>query len=62
MMKCPRCWGDSKVLDTRKGFHDEVQRRRECENGHRFLTMEKAISLKVKDNQSLLDKLLKFAK
>jgi transcriptional regulator NrdR family protein len=34
-MKCPRCQTQSKVLDTRGH-----ERRRECEDGHRFWTKE----------------------
>lgn len=35
-MKCPTCQSNTRVVSTR----DEIRRRRECENGHRFTTME----------------------
>jgi hypothetical protein len=39
-MKCPRCGAASDVLETRPGEHLTTKRRRECFNGHRFLTLE----------------------
>lgn len=39
-MKCPLCGVWSEVLDTRAGVHDSVRRRRQCGNGHRFVTYE----------------------
>lgn len=44
-MKCPRCGEGSKVIDT-KQIADKPQRRRECTNGHRFITTEQIISIK----------------
>lgn len=35
-MKCPECGAESSVLETR----DASRRRRKCQNGHRFTTME----------------------
>lgn len=39
-MKCPLCGAASDVLDTRPGRVDTTRRRRECHNGHRFVTVE----------------------
>lgn len=39
-MKCPTCGAWSSVLDTRTGPHESQRRRRECANGHRFVTLE----------------------
>ncbi len=38
-MKCNRCNADSRVVDSREAPHDTVRRKRECENGHRFITI-----------------------
>lgn len=35
-MKCPRCGAPTQVLETRDG----TLRRRECDNGHVFRTVE----------------------
>lgn len=39
-MKCPRCGADSQVKETRPAPHLTTRRRRECFNGHRFVTVE----------------------
>jgi transcriptional regulator NrdR family protein len=39
-MKCPVCGAWSEVLDTREGQNESVRRRRQCGNGHRFVTLE----------------------
>lgn len=39
-MKCPRCSAESHVLETTTGKHGTVARRCECEQGHRFTTVE----------------------
>lgn len=39
-MRCPRCAAASDVLDTRAGDNFSTRRRRECHNGHRFVTLE----------------------
>lgn len=39
-MKCPTCGAWSNVLETRNGPHESMRRRRECANGHRFITLE----------------------
>lgn len=40
-MKCRICDSeDLKVLDSRDGPHDTIRRRRQCSNGHRFITIE----------------------
>ena len=39
-MKCPVCGAWSEVLDTREGRNESVRRRRQCGNGHRFVTLE----------------------
>lgn len=41
-MRCPRCGGDTRVVDSRSDY-DSVWRRRECRIcGHRFSTTESA--------------------
>lgn len=40
-MKCPKCEGKTKVIDTVHGSSNEVYRRRKClECDHRFYTQE----------------------
>lgn len=39
-MKCPVCGAWTEVLDTREGRNESVRRRRQCGNGHRFVTLE----------------------
>ena len=48
-MKCPRCGGSSRVLETR-GY----QRKRQCPSGHRYWTDEVVIE-SVADAQDLRD-------
>lgn len=44
---CPTCGTDSRVVDTRPHKKGRT-RRRECENGHRFSTLETIIAAKPK--------------
>jgi len=39
-MKCPRCGSPSYVLTTRESALLTTRRRRECDNRHRFTTVE----------------------
>lgn len=39
-MRCPKCEAASRVLETR-----EPKRRRVCENGHKFSTVEVPVGL-----------------
>lgn len=39
-MRCPRCGAASNVLETRSHEYGTTIRRRECENYHRFQTVE----------------------
>jgi transcriptional regulator NrdR family protein len=43
-MNCSRFGAPSSVLDTRPGAHLTTRRRRECYNGHRFMTVEAHVS------------------
>jgi transcriptional regulator NrdR family protein len=40
-MKCPHCGAATDVKDTRMTKPNEVTRRRECFNGHKFKTLER---------------------
>ena len=40
-MKCPQCNAPTDVKDTRMTPNNNVLRRRECFNGHKFKTEEK---------------------
>ena len=40
-MKCPHCGAPTDVKDTRMTKPNEVTRRRECFNGHKFKTLER---------------------
>jgi len=51
-MKCPTCNVWTSVIDTRnkKGY---TLRRRECANGHKFITEERAMTPKAKEKDEL---------
>lgn len=50
-MKCPECGKWSDVIETRlKRGTEIIYRRRECGNGHRFVTHEKFFSMVKKRN------------
>jgi len=55
-MRCANCRSLTRVLETRKhsAFESkgELLRKRECENGHRFFTVEKLIALQCKDRNN----------
>jgi len=40
-MICPECNAWTRVLETRHKYNNEVYRRYECANMHRFSTMER---------------------
>ena len=44
-VKCICCNAETRTLDTRVLSGGEIKRRRECGNGHRFLTQEVAIAI-----------------
>lgn len=44
-VKCICCNAETRTLDTRVLSGGEIKRRRECVNGHRFLTQEVAIAI-----------------
>ena len=48
-MNCTKCGNPTRVLDTRKGEHGMVKRRRECTRGHEFWTFEMAQAAVNKD-------------
>ena len=39
-MNCPKCSGPTSVLDSRMSKTGRVRRRRQCDKGHRFTTLE----------------------
>ena len=53
-MKCPECGAWTEVLETRVTAKNQVTRRRECANEHRFRTCEVVISIiKPKEKQNV---------
>jgi hypothetical protein len=42
-MICPQCNAYTRVLETRHKYDNQVYRRYECANTHRFSTMEKVV-------------------
>jgi len=50
-MICPQeqCQAWTRVLETRHKYNNEVYRRYECANGHRFSTMERVKIKEVKN-------------
>jgi transcriptional regulator NrdR family protein len=52
-MKCPECGTWTEVLETRVTDKNQVTRRRECANTHRFRTYEIVIGIiKPKEKQN----------
>jgi len=49
---CPQCNAWTRVLETRHKYNNEVYRRYECANTHRFSTMEKVVLRPVKQSLS----------
>ena len=49
-MKCPICKTWAKVLETRPAINNEKKRLYECDNLHRFSTLEK-IPIKTNEQQ-----------
>ena len=51
MMKCPKCKGKTKVLDSRRKSDNNIRRRRECVKcSYRFSTIE---ILKIKKEKEI---------
>lgn len=51
-LKCPECGKWTDVIETRKlNGHNAIYRRRECGNGHRFVTHEIIIGPVKKRNE-----------
>lgn len=47
-MQCPKCAGDTSVVDSRAAPNNTIRRRRECDAcGHRFNTFESTVSPQV---------------
>jgi transcriptional regulator NrdR family protein len=51
-MICPTCNAWTRVLETRHKYDNQVYRRYECANTHRFSTMEKVVLRPVKQSLS----------
>jgi len=51
-MICPTCSAWTRTLETRHKYDNQVYRRYECANTHRFSTMEKVVLRPVKQSLS----------
>lgn len=46
-MKCPRCGGDSRIIETRQLQNGEKRRRHQCSSGHKFTTRGSGDDLRI---------------
>lgn len=52
-LKCPECQGRTEVRDSRVSKdEDTIWRRRHCENGHRFSTLEVITTKELGDHEA----------